>query len=226
MIGMNRVILISNTRFSMAKISRIIFITSIVFLTSFISKAQVNAVTFGRNRVQYKNFKWKYYQTQNFNTYFNQDGQELAKFVAQAAEDELPGIEKFTEYNLVEKMNIIVYNNYGDLQQSNIGMDANWQNTNGLAKIVNNKMVVYFNGDHENLRQQIREGIAKVLTDNLLSGGDLGDRESNSNLLDLPQWFTDGYIAFVGENWSVALDDQLKKRNTQRQLYRLLFIRL
>ncbi len=66
MIGMNRVILILNTRFSMAKISRIIFIASIVFLTSFISKAQVNAVTFGRNRVQYKNLKWKYYQTQNF----------------------------------------------------------------------------------------------------------------------------------------------------------------
>src|SRR5882757_7519864 len=34
------------------------------------SKAQVNAVTFGKNRVQYKKFKWKYYQTKNFNVYF------------------------------------------------------------------------------------------------------------------------------------------------------------
>jgi hypothetical protein len=28
--------------------------------------------------------------------------------------------------------------------------------------------------------------------------------------LDLPKWLTDGYVAFAGENWSTALDDQLK----------------
>ena len=32
--------------------------------------AQVNTVEFGKNRVQYKKFKWKYYQTDNFNAYF------------------------------------------------------------------------------------------------------------------------------------------------------------
>ena len=57
------------------------------------SMAQVNAVEFGKNRVQYKKFKWQYYQTKNFNVYYNQNGQELAKFVAQSAEKELPTIE-------------------------------------------------------------------------------------------------------------------------------------
>jgi hypothetical protein len=59
------------------------------------SQAQVNAVEFGKNRVQYKKFKWQYYQSKNFNTYFSQNGQELAKFVAQVAEKELPAIESF-----------------------------------------------------------------------------------------------------------------------------------
>ena len=35
--------------------------------------AQVNTVEFGKNRVQYQKFSWKYYQTDNFNTYFSQD---------------------------------------------------------------------------------------------------------------------------------------------------------
>ena len=54
-----------------------------LFLLLFHSQAQVNTVEFGRNRLQFKNFKWKYYQTPNFNSYFSQNGQPLAQFVAQ-----------------------------------------------------------------------------------------------------------------------------------------------
>src|SRR5258708_39544237 len=132
----------------MAKYNRIFFILSIILLAFQFSHAQVNSVTFGKNRVQYKKFKWQYYQTKNFNTYFNQNGQELAKFVAQVAEKELPGIESFTEYSLQRRANIIVYNEFADLQQSNIGIGIDWQTTGGGTKLVNNKMVVYFNGDH------------------------------------------------------------------------------
>ncbi|UEG51187.1 hypothetical protein LK994_06825 [Ferruginibacter lapsinanis] len=174
------------------------------------SQAQVNAVEFGRNRLQFKKFKWEYYQTKNFNIYFNQNGQELAKFVAQIAERELPGIESFTEYNLQRRANIIVYNEFADLKQSNIGLGTDWQTTGGLTKLVNNKMVVYFNGDHQHLLKQIREGIAKILTDNVLFGDDFGEIAGNQALLDLPQWLTDGYIAFAGNNWSTELDDELK----------------
>ena len=60
------------------------------FLLSSTTRAQINAVEFGKNRVQYQKFNWKYYQTDNFNTYFSQDGLELGKYVAQMAEKELP----------------------------------------------------------------------------------------------------------------------------------------
>jgi len=48
-------------------------------------KAQVNSVEYGKNRMQYKKFDWKFYQSPNFNTYFNQGGLEIAKFVTQVA---------------------------------------------------------------------------------------------------------------------------------------------
>ena len=57
--------------------------------------AQVNTVEFGKNRVQYRKFKWQYYQTTNFNTYFYEDGKTIANYVAQVAENELPGLEQF-----------------------------------------------------------------------------------------------------------------------------------
>lgn len=177
---------------------------------SLAASAQVNSVEFGKNRVQHKNFTWRFYQTTNFNTYFNIGGNELAKFVAQVAEEELQQIENFVEYALQRKANIIIYNDYNDYKSTNIGQGIDWQNPGGVTKLVNNKIVVYFDGNHYNLRRQIREGIAKTLVDNLLFGDDVGEFASNQALLDLPQWLIDGYVSYVAEPWSTQLDDQLR----------------
>jgi hypothetical protein len=172
--------------------------------------AQVNTVEFGKNRVQYQKFSWKFYQSENFNTYFSQDGLALGKYVAQVAEEELASIEEFVEYGLQRRANIVVYNNFDEFQQSNIGLGIDWQNTGGVTKLVNNKIVVFFDGNHENLKRQVRQGIANVLVQNVLFGDDLGEFAANQALLDLPQWLTDGYIAYAAENWSAQLDDDLK----------------
>ena len=182
----------------------------IVFLFPLLSKAQVNAVDFGKNRVQHKKFIWKFYQSPNFNTYISQGGVELGKFVAQVAEEELRPLENFIEYSLQRRANLVIYNDYNDFKSSNIGLGSDWQNAGGVTKLVNNKLVVYYDGNHEHLKRQIKEGIAKVLTDNLLFGDDIGEFASNQALLDLPKWLVDGYVAYAGEPWNTALDDELK----------------
>jgi hypothetical protein len=181
-----------------------------LFLTLISTHAQVNTVEFGKNRVQYQKFNWKYYQSENFNTYFSQDGLELGKYVAQVAEKELPELEEFVEYGSQRRINLVVYNNYDEYQQSNIGMGIDWQSSSGLTRLVNNKMLVYFDGNHANLRRHIRQGIAGVLVQNVLFGDDLGEFAANQALLDLPKWLTDGYIEYAAEAWSTDLDDQLK----------------
>ncbi len=197
-----------NSEESMKKSLSLIACLSVFFFME--TAAQVNTVEFGKNRVQYQKFNWKYYQTENFNSYFSQDGLGLGKYVAQIAELELPGIEEFVEYGLQRRINIVVYNNYDEMQQSNIGLGIDWQNTGGVTKLVNNKMIVYFDGNHDNLRRQVRQGIAKILVDNVLFGDDLGEFAANQALLDLPKWLTDGYIAYAAENWSTSLDDDLR----------------
>lgn len=193
---------------SMKKLSPILI--GIIVLASQSAFSQVNTVEFGKNRVQYQKFSWRFYQTDNFNTYFSQDGLAIGKYVAQIAERELPSLEEFVEYGLQRRANIVVYNNFDEFQQSNIGIGIDWQNTGGVTKLVNNKMVVFFDANHENLKRQIRQGIAKILVDNILFGDDLGEFAANQALLDLPKWLTDGFVSYVGENWSTQLDDDLK----------------
>ena len=191
--------------------NKVAFLIACLFIfISFDSVAQVNSVEFGKNRVQYEKFYWKYYQTENFNTYFSQDGLGLGKYVSQIAETELPSLEEFIEYGMQRRANIVVYNNFEEMRQSNIGLDIDWQNTGGVTKLVNNKMLVYFDGNHENLRRQIRQGIAQILVANMLFGDDLGEFAANQALLDLPKWLSDGYIQYAAENWSPSLDDDLR----------------
>jgi hypothetical protein len=175
-----------------------------------VSFAQVNAVEYGKNRVQHKKFTWRFYETNNFYTYFNVGGNELAKYAAQVGEQELQQIEEAVEYSLQRKANIIIYNNYEDYKSSNIGLGIDLQNPGGITKLVNNKIVVYFNGNHADLRRQIREGIVRSLVENQLFGDDIGEFASNQALLDLPKWLVEGYIRYHAENWNAQLDDRLK----------------
>jgi len=191
----------------MKRLLLIICSIGMLWISSF---AQVNTVQFGKNRVQYKNFHWRYYQAPNFNVYFADGGLNIAKYVVQVAEEELPGIERFVDYGMQRRANIIVYNSYNEYRQSNIGMDFDWQSSGGMTKLVNSKLVVYYTSDHNELRRQIREGIAKVLVSLQLFGDDIGEFAGNSTLLDLPKWLTDGFISYAAQNWSTAQDDALR----------------
>ncbi len=194
----------------MVKFCRIFFISLFLIAYSFKNYAQVNAVTFGKNRLQFKKLNWQYYQTKNFNVYYYKNGEPLAKFILQIAEKELPQIEAAAEYSLQRRANIIVYNDYADMQQTNIGLETDILNTGASTRLVNNKMLVYFDANHANIKKQVRQGISSILTQNILFGDDIGEVAGNQTLLDLPKWFTDGYQAYIAENWSTALDDELK----------------
>ncbi len=178
---------------------------------SFNGFSQTNTVRFGKNRLQYKKFDWRYFETDHFNTYFSQGGLDLGKYVAQTAEQELTDLEKTMDFSLRDQINIIIYNSYGDMKQSNIGIGLDWQNTGGVTKLVGNKMIVYFDGNHNKLRVQIREGIAKVMLNNIMFGSSVGEFAGNAVLLNLPKWYTDGFISFVAESWNAELDNQLKQ---------------
>src|SRR6185295_15233670 len=137
---------------------------------------------------------------------------ELAIFTGRTAEADLEEIEKLLDYKLDGRIQFIIYNKLSDAKQSNIGLetDENANNTGGVTKIVGNKVFLYFTGDHEKLHQQIRAGIAKVLIDQIMYGGDVKDRIQNSALLALPDWYLNGLISYISRKWDVEIDNRVR----------------
>jgi len=173
---------------------------------------QGSQMTFGKNRVQYNEFYWTFYRFKNFDTYFYIGGQELAAFVGKTADAEIAEIEKLLDYRTEGRLQFIIYNKLSDLKQTNIGLETSelQTNTGGVTRIIGNKILIHFDGNHEHLRQQIRGGVAQVLLEQLMFGGNIKDRLQSSYLLNLPGWFTQGLVSYIARGWSVADDNKMR----------------
>lgn len=169
-------------------------------------------MTFGKNRVQYtKDRIWSYYRWQKFDTYFYQNGKELAIMTARYAEKSLPLMEKKLDYYLDGKIQFVVFNSLTDLKQSNIGLtNEQAYNIGGTTQIIGKTIILHFNGNYSDFESQIRFGIASVLVNQLLYGGEISSNIKNSSLLFLPSWYVEGLKSFIAKDWNTDLDNITK----------------
>jgi hypothetical protein len=169
-------------------------------------------VTFGKNRVQYHHQfdDWSVYETPNFTTYWYGDARNVAQSALQLAEFDFPGVQQLLEHQPPDKIEMLVFSDLTDLKQSNIGEDDVFTLQSGETKVVGNKIFVFFDGNHQHLRAQIREGMAGVLINSMLYGANIQEIVSNAVLLNLPSWYTGGLMAFCGEEWTAEHDERLR----------------
>jgi len=174
--------------------------------------AQSINTPFGKNRVQYHNDfnNWTKYETENFITYWYGKSRNIAQPVVQMAELDHDVVQQTLEHTISDKIEIIVYIDITDLKQSNIGLEETFTSVTGQTKIQGNKMFVYFDGNHLNLRKKIKEGIAQVYLNSIIYGSSFQEIVQNALLLNLTPWFKDGIVAYAASQWDYEIDDELR----------------
>ena len=180
-----------------------------------IATAQTYLETYGQNRVQYRKFDWKVFETNHCRIYhYDRSGKDLARYVAEEAENEINIIEKTTGAKPKDKVNIIVYNAYDDYLQNNIGRSAEalkYRATqSGSVDMPNNKFVVYFTGIHTDLQEQVTNGLSTILLDNQLKGNNLKQQTLSAAKMNIPQWLQDGYLQYAAQGWNEHSDKAWK----------------
>jgi WD40-like Beta Propeller Repeat len=191
----------------------IVFI--LFLLISQISNAQFyngHQMNFGKNRVQYNDFYWSFYRFDNFDTYFNQDGEAIARYTGENASKEIEDLEERLNHKLNKRLIFMVYNKYSDFRQSNIGLLTGKEeyNTGGITRIRNNKVSLYFQGDHQKYLKQLRASISEVIVMEMLYGNKLSDNFANSTMLNLPEWYQKGLTSFLAEDWSIETENRVR----------------
>ena len=197
----------------MKKILQYKFIFVLLFLCSqSLLRAQGIQNEFGKNRVQYHDDfdEWQQYETASFVTYWYGKARPVGQIASQIAEAEVAELQVLLEYRTNQKIELVVYADVTDLRQSNMGGEETFMSVKDETKTVGNKIFVYFDGNHQHLRRNIREGIATVYLNAMLIGGNLQEMVQNAVMISLPDWYTKGVSAYAAEEWNPELDAQLR----------------
>ncbi len=167
---------------------------------------------FGKNRVQYNDLYWEYYRFPRYDTYFYLDGKKLARYASKVIDEELKNMEDFFSHSLDSRIIFLIYNKHSEFKQSNIGLVSGNEETNlgGSAKIISNKVFIYYEGDHRKFVKQIRAAIAEVLFIDIMFGGNFRQRVSSSALLTVPDWYYKGLISYLTEDWNFETENKIK----------------
>ena len=182
-----------------------------LFFLSQPATAQSTNEKFGRNRIQYEQFNWRYLSSDNFDIYFYDGGDKIAKEVTEYLEEEFDRVTDIIGYPPYSKTKIFLYNSVSDLQQSNVGINDVAFNPGGETNFVKSYIEVANPGNIKELKDELLYKVSSLMVNEMMFGGSLKDMFQNAVLLNLPEWFINGASLYVAKGWSIEMDDYVRE---------------
>ncbi|UKN01872.1 hypothetical protein K6119_19295 [Paracrocinitomix mangrovi] len=166
---------------------------------------------FGKSRVQYNGFSWKYHAYKRFRIYYSGINEDIAIYTARTMHHYLQEAEAKLDYNFPEKLEVIVYESQQKFRQSNLGVTNDESSTvGGTTRIVGSKLFVYFEGDHQAFNNNIKSAVYEVLLKHMFFGGDWKDQLRSSVFSGIPTWLEKGLIHYFVHEWDSDTESRVK----------------
>ncbi len=160
---------------------------------------------FGRNKVQYKTFRFEVLQTEHFDIYFYPEERAAVGLAAQMAERWYARLARVFTHQLTGRQPLVVYASHPDFEQTNVIEGELGEGTGGVTERLKRRIVLPLGAslaecDHvigHELVHAFQFDIGTYSSDRFASGGDGLDR--------LPLWFVEGMAEYL----SVGPEDAL-----------------
>jgi Tol biopolymer transport system component len=193
---------------------RLLRLASVLLLLHFCFaevKAQNAQETFGKNRVQYKQFKWKYVSSENFDVYYYEERKKIATDALQYLESEFDRITDLIGWSPYLKTKVFLYNSITDLQQSNIGLNHSKFSVSGETEFIKPYVEIAHPGNVEQFKEELIYKFSDLMLNQMMFGGSLRDMFQNAVLSNLPEWFIEGGAQYVAKGWNAEMDDFVRQ---------------
>ena len=178
----------------------ILFISVLVFGISTLS-----AQGFGQNKVQYKDFDWRFIQSEHFDVYFYDGGYDIARFTAEVAESAYVALQHDFQYDLAERVAIITYTSHNDFQQTNVVSSFLPEGVGGVTELFKNRVVVPYEGSYSQFRHVIHHELVHAVMNDMLYGGSIQSLITGQ-VAQVPLWVSEGLAEFESLRWDTRLD--------------------
>jgi len=163
-------------------------------------------VTFGKNRVQYRTFTWQYYPAPRAEIYYYQGGKDLASRVTEALPQWMEDVEKAFDRRIDGGVQLLVFNKHSEFRQSNIGVAADAENNiGGTAMLVGSKLFTFGQQAWTDVEIQVKSGLAQLLFNQIMYGGNWQEALRNSTSTTFPTWFSEGLASYISQPWNAEV---------------------
>ncbi|MCB9088792.1 MAG: PD40 domain-containing protein [Calditrichae bacterium] len=160
---------------------------------------------FGKNKVRYKSFTWKYIQSTHFDIYFYEGGQDIAEFAAAPAETAYVQLRRDFKFEIRERIVFILYNSHHDFRQTNVIDPSYNEFTKGVTELFKNRITLPFEGDYEAFRHVIHHELVHAVMNDLLYGGSVQSLIAGE-VVQPPLWVSEGLAEFQSVGWNTDMD--------------------
>ena len=189
-------------------IKTIVFGLSTLVLTCYAS-AQSVYNEFGQNTCQEKTETYSLKQDQ-IEILYQLHGDHIAKTTLDEVQSVIPEFENRLNYNLSNGIKILVFNHYNAYRQSPFHITNPQYFAGGYSTLNENVAAIYFDGNTQLFKLQIRKAVAQVMINEFIFGGNIRERIQTATLLTLPDWYYKGLMAYLAESWNIDNDNHLK----------------
>ncbi|HLV30329.1 MAG TPA: hypothetical protein VKY57_02045 [Chitinispirillaceae bacterium] len=181
-----------------------IFYKKILFALFFLIFVCFSHVSgFGKNKVQYNEFSWKYLSSPHFNIYHHQNQGILPEISFQYLKKVYRNLSNRFNFSHKQPIPLIIYGNTNYFAQTNIITEILPEGVGGFTEIFKNRIAVPFNGSYSEFKHVLHHELVHAFIFGIIS-------EQSGNILfsniQIPLWFNEGLAEYLSTGWDTEAD--------------------
>ncbi len=156
------------------------------------------ADSFGKNKVQYRDFEWMIYHSPHFDVYYYESEAALLEKVVSFAESAYDELSRAFDYQIQEPTPLIIYETHSAFEQNNIILNFIPEGVGAFASPVRNRMVLPADLPDPELLALIKHELTHIFQYHILFQGSLAKGLASNP----PLWLMEGLASFMAKDES------------------------
>jgi Tol biopolymer transport system component len=167
-----------------------------IAIAATLAAAPAEAQYFGRNKVQYRNFKFEVLKTDHFDIYFYDEERAAAADVARMAERWYARLSVLLDHNLSSRQPLVLYASHADFEQTNVVGGEIGEGTGGVTEGLKRRVVLPLTGALKETDHVLGHELVHAFQYDIARLG-REDQPGGSPIERLPLWFVEGMAEYL-----------------------------
>lgn len=202
------------------------FLLAIIIAITATVATNAQYFSYGKNRVQYEDFEWRFLQSKHFDIYYyGSKNYKLAEFAAMSVESAYKQLRDDFDHELSDRISVIIYDSHNDFSQTNVvTLPTSAEGIGGVTDKFKNRMTIPFGGKYDDFRRTIHHELVHAVFNDMFYGGTINSIIQNNIQLVFPLWFEEGLAEYTALGWDTNTDMYIRDAVINNYLPPILYL--